>query len=82
MRIQKLIKDKNYVRQEDASCLLNEFDVAKILGVSVATVRRWRWIKEGPRYWKIGSLVRYSRASLDDYLAKCPSYAGKASEVA
>ena len=39
--------------------LLNETEVAKSLNVSLATVRRWRVIGQGPQYRKIGASVRY-----------------------
>jgi predicted DNA-binding transcriptional regulator AlpA len=41
------------------SALLNEHDVAIRTGLSVASVRRWRILKKGPRYLKIGAAVRY-----------------------
>lgn len=47
--------------------LLAEREAAAILGVSIQTLRNWRWRREGPRFRKIGSrLVRYCR---DDLLA-------------
>ena len=39
--------------------LLNEHEVARITGLSVASVRRWRLLQQGPKYIKIGSAVRY-----------------------
>jgi predicted DNA-binding transcriptional regulator AlpA len=39
--------------------LLNEHEVAKLLNVSVATIRRRRLFRQGPEYIKIGSSVRY-----------------------
>jgi predicted DNA-binding transcriptional regulator AlpA len=39
--------------------LLNEHDVARITGLSVASVRRWRLLRQGPKYIKIGAAVRY-----------------------
>ena len=38
--------------------LLNEHDVARITGLSVASVRRWRLLRQGPKYIKIGAAVR------------------------
>jgi hypothetical protein len=35
--------------------LLNEYDVARITRLSVASVRRWRLLRHGPKYLKIGS---------------------------
>lgn len=42
-----------------APALLNEHEAARILGLSVKTLRRWRWAGRGPAYRKIGSAVRY-----------------------
>jgi predicted DNA-binding transcriptional regulator AlpA len=39
--------------------LQNEHDVAQTCAISVATLRKWRMLKRGPRFLKIGSLVRY-----------------------
>ena len=50
--------------------LLTETQVADILNLRVATLRRWRWIGQGPRFIKIGAAVRYDPEQLKDYLAK------------
>jgi len=39
--------------------LLNEHEVAHTCAISVATLRKWRTLRRGPRFLKIGSLVRY-----------------------
>jgi predicted DNA-binding transcriptional regulator AlpA len=39
--------------------LLNEHEVAQACAIRVATLRKWRMLKRGPRFLKIGSLVRY-----------------------
>ncbi|MBM3763410.1 MAG: helix-turn-helix domain-containing protein [Acidobacteria bacterium] len=45
--------------------LLNEREAARQLGVSVATIRRWRWLKQGgPIYRKIGARVLYDPGDL------------------
>lgn len=41
--------------------LLNEHEVAAYLKISVASVRRWRMLRTGPRFVKIGAAVRYRR---------------------
>jgi predicted DNA-binding transcriptional regulator AlpA len=57
--------------------LLNEHDVARITGLSVATVRRWRLFGQGPRFIKIsGSAVRYSPEDLKAYLDTRPTGGG------
>jgi predicted DNA-binding transcriptional regulator AlpA len=53
--------------------LLNEYDVARSLGVSVATVRRWRLLNRGPRFLKIGVLVKYRRADVEHWINSRPS---------
>jgi predicted DNA-binding transcriptional regulator AlpA len=49
--------------------LLKETEAASLLGVEPATLTRWRYIRTGPKYKKIGSLVRYSRSDLEAYIA-------------
>jgi predicted DNA-binding transcriptional regulator AlpA len=53
--------------------LLNEHDVARITGLSVASVRRWRLLRQGPRYLKIGSAVRYRSEDVKAWLASRPT---------
>jgi predicted DNA-binding transcriptional regulator AlpA len=53
--------------------LLNEHAVARILGVSLASVRRWRLLRQGPKYIKIGSSVRYKPEDLASWLGSRPS---------
>lgn len=53
--------------------LLNEIEVAKHLQVSEACVRRWRLERRGPRYLKIGSLVRYRPEDIQRWLMSRPS---------
>ena len=56
--------------------LLNEYDVARITGLSVASVRRWRLLRQGPKYLKIGAAVRYTPESIREFLATRPSGGG------
>jgi predicted DNA-binding transcriptional regulator AlpA len=58
--------------------LLNEHDVARITGLSVASVRRWRLFRQGPRYLKIGAAVRYRAEELQAWLASRPTGGGEA----
>ncbi len=50
--------------------LLTETQVAGMLNLQVATLRRWRWMGQGPRFIKIGAAVRYDPQELKAYLAK------------
>lgn len=53
---------------------LNESQVAQRLGVSIATVRRWRAHNTGPRFRKIGGAsVRYSSEDLRRWIDAQPS---------
>lgn len=53
--------------------LLNEYQVAEMLGVSVATVRRWRLLKQGPRFLKLGVLCKYRIEDIALWLESRPS---------
>lgn len=53
--------------------LINERQVADLVGVSVATVRRWRVQNRGPRYLKIGALVRYCPRAVRYWLNAQPT---------
>jgi predicted DNA-binding transcriptional regulator AlpA len=53
--------------------LLNEHDVARITGLSVASVRRWRLLRQGPKYLKIGAAVRYKPEDISVWLESRPA---------
>jgi len=53
--------------------LLNEHEVAALLGVAVATIRRWRLIRQGPKYIKVGAMVRYKPEDLEAWLDSRPA---------
>ena len=57
--------------------LLNEFDVARVTGLSVASVRRWRLFKQGPKYIKIGASVRYRADDVRAWLETRPTGGGR-----
>ena len=61
--------------------LLNEHDVARITGLSVASVRRWRLLRQGPKYLKIGAAVRYKAEDISAWLESRPSGGGHQAEV-
>jgi predicted DNA-binding transcriptional regulator AlpA len=52
---------------------LNEHDLARITGLSVASVRRWRLLRQGPKYLKIGAAVRYRPEDVSAWLESRPS---------
>jgi predicted DNA-binding transcriptional regulator AlpA len=51
--------------------IINELQVAEYIGMSVASVRRWRTIRNGPKFLKIGSAVRYKRKDVEEWLDVC-----------
>jgi predicted DNA-binding transcriptional regulator AlpA len=61
--------------------LLNEYEVAGITGLSVASVRRWRLIRQGPKYLKIGAAVRYRPEDISAWLESRPSGGGQQAQA-
>jgi predicted DNA-binding transcriptional regulator AlpA len=57
--------------------LVNEQDVARITGLSVASVRRWRLLRMGPKYLKIGASVRYKPEDVSAWLESRPTGGGR-----
>ena len=48
--------------------LMTETEAARLLGLKVATLRRWRWGGKPPRFLKIGGAVRYDPADLEAFI--------------
>jgi len=48
--------------------MLTPDDVAEILNLSIHTLAVWRCDGRGPRFHKVGRLVRYSVADVESYL--------------
>jgi len=53
--------------------LLTEMEVSMHLHVSVACMRRWRLERRGPRFVKIGSLVRYKPQDVEAWINARPT---------
>jgi hypothetical protein len=53
--------------------LMTECDVAQRLHVSLASLRRWRLERRGPRFIKVSSLVRYRPEDVEEWLAALPT---------
>ena len=64
------------------SSLMTEEDVAKRLSVSLASLRRWRLLRKGPVFVKIGSLVRYRPEDLEAWMAALPTGGSPNREIA
>lgn len=54
----------------DERPLIREREAADMLNVSVAALRKWRREGKGPRYIKVGRLVRYRVAELDSFVTQ------------
>jgi excisionase family DNA binding protein len=50
--------------------ILNQKEVAKLLGISTRTLERHRVAGTGPRYAVLGKLVRYRQSDLADYVER------------
>ncbi len=58
---------------------------ARYLGVSPNTLRNWRTLGRGPRFYKIGALVKYRASDLDAFVREIdppPSAPASALQVA
>jgi predicted DNA-binding transcriptional regulator AlpA len=53
--------------------LMNERAVAAVLNVSVATIRRWRLLGQGPKFRKIGASVRYRSGDITAWVESRPT---------
>jgi predicted DNA-binding transcriptional regulator AlpA len=66
-------REREEVHRIWLDALLNEHDVAHITGLSVASVRRWRLLRIGPRATKIGATVRYKPEDVKAWLDSRPT---------
>lgn len=53
--------------------LMDEKQLANKLNISVASARRWRLLRQGPKFLKIGASVRYRPEDVDTWLDSRPS---------
>jgi len=51
---------------------LTELEVSRKMKISLATLRRWRLERRGPRFRKFGSLVRYGDDDLEEWIKAQP----------
>jgi predicted DNA-binding transcriptional regulator AlpA len=61
--------------------LLNERQLSRLIGVSIGTLRFWRSEAKGPRFRKVGQLVRYAPSDVNDWLNRCPTGGEVTAEV-
>ena len=55
----------------NAAELRNEVEAAKYLDCSHRTLQKKRGVGGGPKYLKIGRLVKYRQSDLDAFLVAC-----------
>ena len=54
--------------QHQGPQLLSPAAVAARLSIRAATLARWRWLRIGPPYLRIGGRVRYEAAEIDTWV--------------
>lgn len=52
----------------DPDLLLSQQDVAPLLGLSTKTLEAWRVRGGGPKFVRVGRLIRYRRRDIQDWL--------------
>ena len=53
--------------------LLTENEVSACLKVSLACLRRWRLLGDGPQYVKVNNMVRYRESDISTWVGKLPT---------
>jgi hypothetical protein len=48
--------------------LIPSREAAAYLGVADQTLANWRYLGKGPRFYRVGQLIKYDERDLDDYL--------------
>jgi predicted DNA-binding transcriptional regulator AlpA len=48
--------------------LVNQKIAAQLLGISVRTLERYRVVGSGPRYVRLGRLIRYRQVDIEDFV--------------
>lgn len=62
--------DANANTKQEVS-LIHDFEVEKMLGISINTLRNWRYLHKGPKYIKIeGRNVMYKKEDIIEYIER------------
>lgn len=67
------VKAPTHNTEVNMESLLTENDVSACLKVSLACLRRWRLVGDGPQYIKVNNLVRYREADINTWVEQLPS---------
>ena len=49
--------------------LLNQIDLARRWRISPRTLERWRWLRKGPPFMRIGGAIRYRIEDVETFEA-------------
>lgn len=55
-------------KRRELEALLTEAEVAEALARPSRTLRQWRYLGTGPRYFKVGMFVRYKAADVEAWI--------------
>lgn len=79
MALSEAIQERTEMTTSDNSVqpLLTEREVARLTGMSVASVRKWRLLGQGPQYLKISTSVRYRPHAVAAWLESRPTGGGR-----
>lgn len=50
--------------------VVNEKTAGEMLDLQVSTLQKWRWLRKGPKYLKLGRRVVYRLQDLEDFLER------------
>ncbi len=57
-------------KTSETTGLVNDREIARLLGLSVGTIRRWRLLRRGCPYVKLGTSIRYCVADVRKWIAE------------
>lgn len=63
-----VVRASEVTELDDARGLIGEATLAALLAVSRSTLQSWRYSGKGPRYIKVGRLIRYRNSDVDAFL--------------
>jgi len=55
--------------KDSETLALTESEASRQIGVSISGLRKWRKNGQGPRYIKLGRLIRYRSSEIQSWLA-------------
>ncbi len=74
-----MVADNLSVNLDDR--LINEKEVQGLLGIGLSTIQQWRLKGQGPKFVKLGRLVRYRHKDVLEYINKLTSYSSTSDDA-